>query len=54
MRQNGGCGSGGSGGGEGGGGGGVLVHKNFFDGDTRSSTNFNYPKNRMIKNSNPH
>ena len=52
MRQNGGCGSGGSGGGEGGGE--VLVHKNFFDGDPRSSTNFNYPKNRMIKNSNPH
>ena len=51
MRQNGGCGSGGSGGGGGGGG---LVHKNFFDGDPRSSTNFNYPKNRMIKNSNPH
>ena len=52
MRQNGGCGSGGSGGGEGGGG--VLVQKNFFEGDPRSSTNFNYPKNRMIKNSNPH
>ena len=36
------------------GGGEVLVHKNFFDGDPRPSTNFNYPKNRMIKNSNPH
>ena len=34
-------------------GGQVLIHKDFFDGDARPSTNFNYQKNRMTKNSNP-